>query len=128
MLNFLMTAFVALLFVAFTPGMFFTFPTKGSKFIIALFHGTIFALVLHFTYRIVRRLTGSKTEGFDDDVTSTSDDSTPPPPVAPRHGRHGNGTVGVVKHNNNSGPRRVRGSPPPVVEDDTTAADTSYAP
>ena len=56
MINILMTAFTALLFVVLTPGILVTLPPKGSKFIVAISHGIIFALLYHVTRKAVKRL------------------------------------------------------------------------
>jgi hypothetical protein len=65
MFNLLMTAFTALLFVVLTPGILVTIPPKGSKFVVALTHGVIFALLYHLTHKAVHHLT-KKMEGFQD--------------------------------------------------------------
>jgi hypothetical protein len=61
-MNFLLLAYMALLFAALTPGVFISLPMRGSKYMCALTHGVIFALVWHFTHRTVWRM----TEGFQD--------------------------------------------------------------
>jgi len=67
MFCYLMTAFTALLFVALTPGVLLTLPSKASsKLVIALVHGLIFALVYHLIHKTVKGVL-HKYEGFDDD-------------------------------------------------------------
>ena len=67
MFCYLMTAFTALLFVALTPGVLLTLPSKASgKLVIALVHGLIFALVYHLIHKTVKGVI-NKYEGFDDD-------------------------------------------------------------
>ena len=61
----LMTLYVAALFFALTPGVLLSLPKGGSKFTVAAVHALVFALVLHFTYRYVKRLALS-LEGFED--------------------------------------------------------------
>ena len=60
-----MSAFTALLFVVLTPGVLLTIPPKGSKVVVAVVHGIIFALIYHFTHKAVWRMT-RKYEGFAD--------------------------------------------------------------
>lgn len=64
-MNWLMTLFTALLFVVMIPGMFFHLPTGGSKKVVALTHGLIFALVYHFTHKAVWQYTSSMTLGLE---------------------------------------------------------------
>lgn len=54
-----MTVFVALLFVALTPGVLVSLPPGGSKLTVALFHGVVFALVYHLTYKAVWPMAGA---------------------------------------------------------------------
>jgi hypothetical protein len=52
-MDLLMSLFVAALFVALTPGILLTLPTKGSKLTVAVVHGLVFAVVYHFTHKAV---------------------------------------------------------------------------
>jgi hypothetical protein len=56
MWNLLMSLFVALLFVVLTPGILLRLPSKGSKLTVAVVHGIIFAIVFHFTHKMVWRM------------------------------------------------------------------------
>jgi len=47
--------YTAVLFVLLTPGILFT--AKGSKLMVAIIHGVLFALILSVTHRLVYRLT-----------------------------------------------------------------------
>jgi len=58
-----MTALTALLFVVLTPGILVTIPPKGSKIVVALVHGLIFALVYCIFHKALWHLT-KKFEGF----------------------------------------------------------------
>lgn len=58
-MNLFMTVFVALLFVALTPGVLVSLPPGGSKLTVALFHGVVFALVYHLTHKAVWRMAGA---------------------------------------------------------------------
>ena len=62
--DFLTLAFIVLLFAALTPGLYFTYPRNGPKYVVALCHGVAFALILYFTHSIVRGLFRKVTEGF----------------------------------------------------------------
>ena len=57
-----MSLYVALLFVVLTPGLLLRLPPKGSLLMAAIVHGLVFALVYHFTHKMVWRLT---MEGFE---------------------------------------------------------------
>jgi len=48
-----MSLFVAGLFVALTPGVLVTLPSKGSKLTVAVVHGLLFAVVYHLTRKVV---------------------------------------------------------------------------
>jgi thiamine transporter ThiT len=52
-MQWLMLAFITLLFVALTPGVLLRLPPGGSKLTVAAVHGVVFALVYHFTHHIV---------------------------------------------------------------------------
>lgn len=56
-MNLYMSIFVALLFVALTPGVFLSIPPGGSKLAVAATHGVVFALVYHFTHKSVMNAT-----------------------------------------------------------------------
>jgi len=57
----LMSLYLAALFVAFVPGVLVTLPKGGSKMTVLAVHAALFALVWHFTHKMVGRLT---SEGF----------------------------------------------------------------
>ena len=63
-MNVLMNLYVAVLFFALTPGVLLTLPKGGSKLTVAAVHAAVFALVLHLTYRTVKRL-AFRFEGFE---------------------------------------------------------------
>lgn len=63
MFSYLMTAFTALLFFVLTPGVILTIPSNGSKIVVAVVHGIVFALVYYLSYKTVWALT-RKYEGF----------------------------------------------------------------
>lgn len=57
-----MFLFSVALFVILTPDILVSLPLKGNKYIVALVHAIIFAVVWHLTHKAVWHL----TEGFDD--------------------------------------------------------------
>ena len=63
MFSYLMTAFTALLFFVLTPGVLLTIPSNGSKIVVAVVHGIVFALVYYLSYKTVWALM-RKYEGF----------------------------------------------------------------
>jgi len=68
-MNFAMTIYVALLFVLLSPGLIVSFPRGGSKLVVILVHAMLFALIYHFTHKMVWRATKrvhfAKSEGFE---------------------------------------------------------------
>ena len=52
-MNWLITLYVFLLFLLLTPGVVLRFPTNGNKMTVALTHAAVFALVWHFTHKLV---------------------------------------------------------------------------
>ena len=62
-MNLIMSLYVALLFVLLTPGVLIRLPPKGSLLMAAIVHGLVFALVFHFTRKMVYRLSVDGFEG-----------------------------------------------------------------
>lgn len=50
-MNIKFSVFIVLLFVLLTPGILLTLPPKGGKYIVALVHGIVFAVVLCLAYK-----------------------------------------------------------------------------
>ena len=48
-----MILFVTVLFVLLTPGLLFSVPKGGNKWTVALVHALLFALIYHFTHKLV---------------------------------------------------------------------------
>jgi hypothetical protein len=84
-----MLAYLALLFVALTPGVLLRLPARGSKLIVAAVHGLVFALVWHYTNKLVWRLEGfaggaPKAPAAAPAIPATPAPATPAPaPAAP---------------------------------------------
>jgi hypothetical protein len=72
-MQWLMLAFVALLFAALTPGVLVTLPPRSSKLTVALTHGVVFALVYYFTRDTARALLGGR-EGVDKTLKKKDDE------------------------------------------------------
>ena len=64
-MNLFMSFYVALLFVLLTPGVLLSIPAGCSKLTVAVTHGVVFALVYHFTHKMVWRMS-LRMEGFQD--------------------------------------------------------------
>lgn len=47
-------AYMIVLFAVLTPGVFVILPYHGSKYMVALAHGAIFALIWYFTQKYVK--------------------------------------------------------------------------
>ena len=62
-MNLITSLYVALLFVLLTPGVLIRLPPKGSLLMAAIVHGLVFALVFHFTRKMVYRLSVDGFEG-----------------------------------------------------------------
>jgi hypothetical protein len=60
-----MFVYAFLLFFVLTPGILLSLPPKGSKIVVALTHAFVFALVWHFTHKIVWRSTQGLFEGME---------------------------------------------------------------
>jgi hypothetical protein len=50
-----MIIYTFILFFILTPGVLLTIPPKSSKTVVALVHATVFALIYHFTNKMVWR-------------------------------------------------------------------------
>jgi hypothetical protein len=52
-MNWLLTIYIFILFFILTPGILVRIPTNGGKVPIALTHALLFALIWHFTHKII---------------------------------------------------------------------------
>jgi hypothetical protein len=55
-MNWSVTVYAAILFFVLTPAVLVRLPPKGSKFTVAAVHAVIFALIFHFTHKLVWQL------------------------------------------------------------------------
>jgi len=65
-MNWAVTIYSAILFFILTPNILVRLPPKSSKFVVAATHAVIFALVFHFTCKIVWKATSNMFEGFSE--------------------------------------------------------------
>jgi len=65
-MNWAVTIYSAILFFILTPNILVRLPPKSSKFVVAATHAVIFALVFHFTCKIVWKATSNLFEGFSE--------------------------------------------------------------
>lgn len=52
-MNWVVTIYSALLFFLLTPGVLLSLPPKGGKLLVAATHAIVFAVVWHFTHKLV---------------------------------------------------------------------------
>ena len=64
--------YAAVLFFLLTPAILLRLPKNGNKFTVAGVHALVFALIFHFTHKLVWRL-GARMEGMTT-ATHSSDD------------------------------------------------------
>ena len=62
-MNVYMSLYMVLLFVVLSPGILLRLPPKGSKLVVAVVHGLVFALVYYLTHKAVWLAT-SQISGF----------------------------------------------------------------
>ena len=67
-----MSLYLALLFVAFTPGVLVTLPKGGSKYTVVAVHAALFTLVWYYTHKTVFRMT---IESFQNNVNAVANNS-----------------------------------------------------
>ena len=53
MIHYLMSLYVALLFIILTPGVLVRIPKRSSLLIAAIVHGIIFAIIYHLTHKYI---------------------------------------------------------------------------
>jgi len=62
-MSLIVSLYAAILFFILTPGVLLRLPKNGGKLTVAAVHALVFALVFHFTNKLVWRL-GAKMEGM----------------------------------------------------------------
>jgi len=71
-MNWTVTFYAALLFFILTPAVLVRLPPKGNKYTVAAFHALVFALIFHFTAKLVWQVSKG-VEGFREGATTTYD-------------------------------------------------------
>ena len=71
-MNLFMTLYLFALFVALTPGVLLTLPKGGNKITVAVVHGLVFAVIWHFTNRMVFRYSRSGFQDMNAHVENTN--------------------------------------------------------
>jgi hypothetical protein len=77
-MSLIVSLYSAILFFVLVPGILLSLPPKGNKFVVAGVHALVFALIFHFTHKLVWRL-GASLEGFETPTAETSAPSTSKP-------------------------------------------------
>ena len=62
-MSLIVSLYAAILFFILTPGVLLRLPKNGGKLTVAAVHALVFALLFHFTHKLVWRL-GAKLEGM----------------------------------------------------------------
>ena len=62
-MSLIVSIYAAVLFFLLTPAILLRLPPNGSKFTVAAVHAIVFAIIFHFTNKIVWRL-GARLEGM----------------------------------------------------------------
>ena len=79
-----LTIYLVVLFVLLSPGILVTLPPKGGKWVVAIVHAAVFAIVAFFTCGPVTRLFSSfGIEGFESAPTTAAPTTTPIVTTAP---------------------------------------------
>jgi len=69
-MNWVVTIYAALLFFVLTPGVLLSLPPKSGKLVVAATHAVVFAIVWHFTHKLVWKFSvGTLRDGFGEGVT-----------------------------------------------------------
>ena len=92
-MNWLVTLYTAVLFFVLVPGVLVTLPPKQSKLVVAAFHAVVFALVWHFTHKLVWQASMGlmmpsapvKKEGFKEEKEPKESKEKSAPAPVPAH-------------------------------------------
>jgi hypothetical protein len=76
-MSLVVSLYAAVLFFLLTPAILLRLPPKGNKFTVAAVHALVFAVIFHFTHKLVWRL-GASLEGFKEGAAKES--KKPPVP------------------------------------------------
>jgi hypothetical protein len=70
-MSLVVSIYAAILFFLLTPAILVRLPPGGSKWTVAAVHAIVFALLFHFTHKIVWRL-GARLEGMETVAPTTA--------------------------------------------------------
>jgi hypothetical protein len=70
-MSLVVSIYAAILFFLLTPAILVRLPPGGSKWTVAAVHAIVFALLFHFTHKLVWRL-GARLEGMDPTVPAAT--------------------------------------------------------
>ena len=79
-MSLIVSIYAAILFFLLTPAILVRLPPGGSKWTVAAVHAIVFAILFHFTHKLVWRL-GARLEGYEPSATSTKPAVTTTKPV-----------------------------------------------
>jgi hypothetical protein len=71
-MSLVVSIYAAVLFFLLTPAILLRLPPGGSKYTVAAVHAIVFALIFHFTNKLVWRL-GARLEGMETTVPKKTD-------------------------------------------------------
>lgn len=77
-MSLVVSIYAAILFFILTPAILIRLPPGGSKWTVAAVHAIVFAIIFHFTHKIVWRM-GARLEGMT--ATSAPSSATTKPKV-----------------------------------------------
>ena len=63
-MSLIVSLYAAILFFVLVPGILVSLPPGGNKYTVAAVHALVFALIFHFTHKLVWRF-GVRMEGMD---------------------------------------------------------------
>jgi hypothetical protein len=79
-MSLIVSIYAAILFFLLTPAILLRLPPGGSKFTVAAVHAIVFAIIFHFTNKLVWRL-GARLEGMETVTSTTMPKKTTEPPM-----------------------------------------------
>jgi hypothetical protein len=74
-MSLIVSIYAAVLFFLLTPAILVRLPPGGSKWTVAAVHAIVFAILFHFTHKLVWRI-GARFEGLDT-MSATTHPATP---------------------------------------------------
>jgi hypothetical protein len=81
-MSLIVSIYAAVLFFLLTPAILLRLPPGGSKYTVAAVHAIVFALLFHFTHKLVWRL-GARLEGYEDPSSASTPAASTTKPKLP---------------------------------------------